>query len=430
MHLGYDVYPLLVQVGRPTKITIRPKYDHCRFIPEVEHKVTVIPTQWWEPVSLPAAASGGGQSQTVGDDGALHIDVCCEKEQEYVILVDTISAKGKPVRLEFRFYALEADLFCLRPYKGDFHLHSYYSDGRECPGYVAASCRRIGMDFMAITDHRRYEPSLEAIKDFSGVDIDLRLYPGEEVHPPDVKVHIVNFGGSFSVNALFTSPSYNAAIDELAAQLSHIPVAYRRQYAACVWCFEQIRRGGGLGIFCHPYWFVHNRYDVSEELTSLLLAHQPYDALELIGGFHRWEAESNSLQVARYHTEQANGKKIPLVGASDSHGCDTADLFGWYYTVIFAPSPELNDIVAAVKDFRSVAVEAMSGETPLVHGSFRLVKYTYFLLREVFPLHDVICAAEGDQMLAYLTGDDQAAEALQKSKGRVATLYNQLWAEN
>jgi hypothetical protein len=72
-------------------------------------------------------------------------------------------------------------------------------------------------------------------------------------------------------------------------------------------------------------------------------------------------------------------------------------------------------------------VEALSGETARAHGPFRLVKYAQFLLREVFPEHDALCAQEGRLMLAHLAGDATAAEQLGKRRGSVARLYARLW---
>ena len=40
--------------------------------------------------------------------------------------------------------------------------------------------------------------------------MDMKIYPGEEVHTPDTDVHIVNFGGSYSVNALYEKSAQNA----------------------------------------------------------------------------------------------------------------------------------------------------------------------------------------------------------------------------
>ncbi len=416
----FDVYPKIVPAGRETTLTIRPLFDHVRFgdaVPEV--------------LICPA---GGGARQAVQPppdtlqpvlvDGNLQVRYSFGDEQEYTLLVGS----GPGILAETRLYALDDDLFARRPYKGDIHIHSYHSDGRESPAYVAGAGRRIGLDFMAITDHRKYAPSLEAIRAFDDVPIDLRLYPGEEVHPPDNPVHIINFGGGFSVNDLFAGEAYRSEVQAIADTLADFPPGMDRYtYASCAWCFDKIRAGGGLAVFCHPYWYTRHRYDVSEALTTLLLERQPYDALEIIGGYHPFEVESNMLQVARYHDERARGKVIPIVGVSDAHGCETGELFGWYYTIAFAPSPDLPDLIESVKTLYSVAVEALPGQTPRAHGPFRLVRYAQFLLREVFPLHDALCVEEGRLMLAHIAGNPTAIDLLRAYQGRTAALYDHLW---
>jgi hypothetical protein len=80
-----------------------------------------------------------------------------------------------------------------------------------------------------------------------------------------------------------------------------------------------------------------------------------------------------------------------------------------------------------VKDSWSVAVEALPGETVRAYGPFRLVKYALFLVREVLPRHDALCAEEGGLMLRHLAGDPTAALALAALKGRVRALYEQCW---
>jgi hypothetical protein len=166
---------------------------------------------------------------------------------------------------------------------------------------------------------------------------------------------------------------------------------------------------------------------VPAALTDLLLDRQPFDALELIGGYHRHEVESNMLQVARYYEERAKGRQIPIVGVTDGHGCETGELFDWYFTIVFAPSLELKDLIAAVKSLDSVAVEAMPGSTPRAHGPFRLVKYSQFLLREVFPMHDALCLEEGQWMLRHAAGDPDAKEMLERLQGSVGRLYKKLF---
>ena len=48
-----------------------------------------------------------------------------------------------------------------------------------------------------------------------------------------------------------------------------------------------------------------------------------------------------------------------------------------------------------IKKFYSVAVESIPNEGTRIYGEFRLVKFTEFLLREYFPVHDNRCFIEG-----------------------------------
>jgi len=201
-------------------------------------------------------------------------------------------------------------------------------------------------------------------------------------------------------------------------------------YASCVWCFERIRALGGLGVFCHPYWVSQRRYDVPVALSDALFEGQPFDALELLGGYGLSEVESNVLQIARYGDERARGRRIPIVGVSDAHGCEKGELLGWYYTIVFSPSNALGDLIASIKALYSVAVEALPGGAARAYGPLRLVKYAQFLLREVFPQHDELCAEEGRHMLAYLAGDARAADRLAGLLGSTQRLFAPLWASD
>ena len=416
-HPSLTALPQLVRADRATTITLRPAEGQAP-LADGEYELAIYPAE------QPEDERRTLRVQPI--EGALQVTHTFPGEQEHVLLVRGPDAQGEGS--ELRFYSLEEDLFARRPYKGDLHMHSVRSDGKEPPAYVAGACRRIGLDFMAVTDHRLYTPSLEAIRAFEGLPIDLRIYPGEEVHPPDCPVHIINFGGRFSLNERFAGESYRAEVQEIQNRLPPLfPGVDPYQYAACLWCFDRIREAGGLGIFCHPYWFYPHYYNVPEALTTQLLDVQPWDALEVIGGYFRHEVESNILQVARYHEGRARGRRIPIVGVSDAHGCERGALFGWYYTIVLAPSAELADLTQSIKALYAVAVEALPGETARAHGPFRLVKYAQFLLREVFPEHGALCAQEGRLMLAHLAGDATAAEQLRQCQGAVARLYARLW---
>ncbi len=421
-HRTFSVYPVVVRGDAETEITVRPLYDHVALRDDAEYEVTYYPC---EEFSQRSGWPERNRPVVKRINGALRVRQYFEGEQEHVLHLDAVQGDNRRRMGEFRVYSVGPDLGGRIPWKGDVHMHSSRSDGREAPAYVAAACRGIGLDFMALTDHGQYEPSLEAIRAFEGVKCDLRMYPGEEVHPPGNPVHMVNFGGRFSVNALFApESSYRSAVEDRAAGLGQLPGGVDRfQYASTVWSFERIREAGGLGIFCHPYWFTNHRYAPSGALTSHIFDTQPYDAYEIIGGYHLFEVASNTLQVARYHEERARGRRIPIVGVSDAHGCERGELFGWYYTIVFAPTYDLSDLTDAIRGLWSVAVEALPGQEPRAFGPFRLVKYALFLMREVFPLHDELCVEEGRLMRAHAAGHCEAADRLGQLAGRIAGLY-------
>ena len=425
----FKVEPKIVQADSEATIKIVPLYDHCKFVDLAEYEVTYVPIEQFTRKTTFAFKPKYNVKLV---EGALYITEFFEGEQEHLLKIEEIFNGIRKYIGEFRIYSLENDLFSKRPYKGDMHMHSYHSDGQESPAFVAASCRKIGLDFMAITDHELYHPSIEAQQAFTEVELDLKIFRGEEVHAPDNFVHIINFGGSFSVNELYKNheEKYRKEVDEISNGIVDFPLGTNKyDYASSLWVYNKIHEGGGMSLFCHPYWICGDSYNHSTILSSYMFEKQPFDAYELIGGYHLDEVDSNKLQVARYNEERANGRKIPIVGVSDAHGCENGNLFGWYYTIVFSSSLKLQDLITSVIDLNSVAVEALPGETVRVYGPFRLVKYALFLLREVFPAHDEMCLDEGKLMLKYVAGDTTVKNRLHELKGQTQKLLNQCWSK-
>ena len=426
-----DVTPKVAQADRHAAIEMRIAPDQSStkiadaFDAHAPYEITYYPMEEF------AKTSGWPEKSkelVYADQGVLRIFRYLEGEQEHVFEIRECRGQDKVLLGACRIYSLGKDLFSRKPYKGDLHIHSSCSDGLEPPAHVAGASRRIGLDFMAVTDHHQYAPSLEAQRAFAGIPVDLRIMTGEEIHPPDNPVHIINFGGEFSVNDLFKKERYRAEVSAIEASLGETPAGVDRyQAASTMWCYDQIRQAGGLGIFCHPYWVNNLRYTPSGALTSFLFDRQPFDAFELLGGYYRFEVSSNTLQVARYHEERVKGKRIPIVGVSDAHGCERGELFGWYYTIAFSPSLAFSHLRQSIMDLYSVAVEAIPGETVRAYGPFRLVKYALFLLREVFPRHDRLCQEEGEWMLKHVAGDATAGAALAGFQGRTAALLDEYW---
>ena len=358
------------------------------------------------------------------DNGDIAVSIATPKEGEYSISVGWIPDGGVFTEIAVFFvYALRDDLLRLLPLKGDFHMHSNCSDGQENPEYVAAGCRRLGFDFMALTDHGKYAPSLAAMKAMKDFGCDMLCCPGEEVHLPINPVHIINFGGSSSVNELAygDEAKYRAEVAEISKTLpEEIDSLTRLQVAASEWAFDRIREAGGISLFCHPFWRPFHHNYIGEDVIDILLERKRFDALEVIGGFGLGEVEANMLSVARWQEECAKGRAMPVVGVSDSHGIDN-HIAGWYYTVVFAEELCFEAIAKAIRANWSVAVHFIPGTYPLVVGPFRLVKLVHFLLREFYPEHDELCRVEGDIMRRALAGENPfAKEELAHCHGAVA----------
>ena len=102
-------------------------------------------------------------------------------------------------------------------------MHSNRSDGREPTG---ACCCRLPPHWVGFHGADRPPPICPITEKRSKLlpvwQIDLRIYPGEEVHhQPYNPVHIVNFGGQWSVNNLIDAQSpYLAEVEALAATIT------------------------------------------------------------------------------------------------------------------------------------------------------------------------------------------------------------------
>lgn len=404
----------------------------CEVVAELPPELALsekIHVRVWAMEGIPEGRLELPDGSTIIEGLTLRLKLRLPAEQEYhVELRSRLAEDNDRCIARGRVYGLKPDLSGLRPFKGDFHMHSVRSDGQDVPSEVAVASRRTGLDFMALTDHRLYEPSLEAMQPFKGLEVGLSMFPGEEIHPPGNPVHMINFGGSSSVNALFDGEAYQKGVADIAAGLDGLRRDERRdQYASCLWCYDKIRELGGIGVFCHPYWNCGGHYNVCEELMVRHFQDRAFDAYEVIGGYDTHEYASNTLQIARYHEERLQDANLPVVGASDAHGCNVDKLFGWYYTIIFSPSCALGDIASAVRELRSVAVAVLPGRAPEVVGPHRLVKLAMFLMREYMPGHDSICAEDSEAMNRLLAGDEDAPADLLEFRRKLSDYHESVW---
>ena len=426
----YETYPKVHPVGRPSHVTIRPLGKHAAFDPERTYVVQILPMEEQLHPYQGENDMNYPHFEYRSCDGAIHFDWTFEEEEEYLIRVFLPPElnKHKSVTTQ-RVYAVQEDLYALRPYMADFHIHTTYSDGKEAPAYVAASYRKKGFDIIAITDHRTMEGSLEAIEAYKDAPIDLMLYRGEEIHldhefekPYEQDTHNINIGGRGSVNTLARADkaAYYAQMKDYMEKHPQPAGVDAAAVASTHWIYEKTRELGGMSIFCHPHW-KENVYHVSQKLLDRLFELQEFDVFELLGG---QEVDENNCQTAYYVEKRAEGKQVPIVGSSDSHGTIEREYFNWFKTIVFAKSKAFEDVKDAITGLYSVAVEEYRGESPRVHGPYRLVKYALFLLKAWFPVHDELCAEEGRQMFGYINGDETAGRLLAMMQGRTERLLD------
>ncbi|GHT95835.1 hypothetical protein FACS1894141_5160 [Spirochaetia bacterium] len=422
----YDVFPKVLESRKNATVTIRPLGWHAAFLDTVVYTVTVVPMN---ETNRNDSERPYQVYELSPKNGTLTVNGYFGEEGQYALLVNPRTEQDKaPKDLNFRVYVVDPDLYRLRPYMGDLHVHSRRSDGHEAPEIVVANYRKAGFDFLALTDHEQYEPSLEAINAYKDAPIDLKLFPGEEVHPPENHTHYIHFGGNHSVNSLIRSDpdKYRAEVRQLAETLEPGEGINRKEYASAAWVSREIRKAGGLAVMVHPHWIHDNAYHIGEKMAVCMLKSKLFDAFEVIGGQTLLENQS---QVSLWQDVRAEGCFVPPLGSSDSHGTVNATWFELAKTVVLAESCEYEALKAAIIAGRTVALEEYDGETfPRLYGLHRYVSYVQFLLEDYFPLHNELCVEEGRLMKAYVTGDAKAAaSALKGLQGRCAALLKKYW---
>ena len=439
---NYDIFPLAFLGDREQEITIQPLGGHAAFEQGHVYTVKIDKHAQSRPHIYPERPMATRIEVTPGEDGCLHFSAFFEGEGEF--RVNVYDNPEDKARCTLAVFSLYEDMAGRIPQRGDLHMHTCRSDGREAPETVAANYRGHGYDFVVISDHRRYYPSLEARAFFENLT-DLNIVPGEEVHLPLNDVHYVNFGGSYSINALVT-PSKNeekngtdlayrsldgnapepmtqeAFVEMIKEKAKDIPrenESERLSFAVMQWVYEHVKAGGGLGIFPHPYWLCPTM-QLPEDYTEFIYKQKPFDAFEVLGGENYYA--HNGFQTGFYYEMKAKGIDAPVVGSTDSHGSTEHNRNALICsTIVFAKENTKESLISAIKEKYSIAVDTISTEYRLV-GDFRLMKYASFLMENYFPIHDLACRAEGYYMNRYIAGDARAEQILKSMKGQLPEL--------
>ncbi|MGW7252706.1 CehA/McbA family metallohydrolase [Streptomyces sp. NPDC054834] len=219
-------------------------------------------------------------------------------------------------------------------YRGDCHLHSWYSDGRRTPAEIAALARAAGLDFINSSEHNTHS-SHAHWADQAGDDLLIML--GEEVTTRNG--HVV---------ALGTDPG------------TFVDWRYRARDNRFGRFASRIRRAGGLVVPAHPHatcvgcgWkFGFGEADALEVWNG---PYTPDDEVTL--------AEWDNLLVA-YVRESREGLEgrvggrvwLPAMGNSDAHR--DPDVVGSPQTVVLADDLTREAVQEGIRAGRSYVAES------------------------------------------------------------------------
>jgi len=205
-------------------------------------------------------------------------------------------------------------------YRGDLHLHTVHSDGRDTQRAMARSAQAKGLDFIVSTEHNtvsahgtwgRYVPD------------GLLVINGEE---------ITTRNGHWIAAGI--PPG------------AWIDWRYREQDGRLARFTGRVRSLGGIAIACHPYVPIPGTmwgfgYDFAE-----------MDAVEIWNG--PWTLD-DQFGLEAWHAMLVAGRFLPGVGSSDAHNKDDVALA---QTVVNAPTLSAGAVIAAVRAGRSWLAES------------------------------------------------------------------------
>jgi hypothetical protein len=420
-----DTYPLVVRADHEAAVTL---------VFENEPKLAQNGDIFFDAICADGLAADGsvlpgrkGEALQGKIDGAtVTITAHFRGETEHTLRVlrKTADPKKPEVLGIAKVYSVKPDYFALRPYRGNVHMHSKFSDGdkNETPAMMVATCRKLGHDFAIETDHRTYAGSLSAIEDLGKLPTDMKTFPGEEVHSPGNGVHILSLGASQSITDWFTKnpAEYDAAVAAEKAKLPNtLAEELKHPVAASYVIWDKIRSLGGIAVFAHPYWRPTHRQYIPTVMSDFILQTAKFDAMEILNG------GSSDLGILKYHEMRAAGQKIAGIGVTDAHSSRHLEPA---HTFILAEELTFPALAKNIRLRNCAAVDIdPKSKRHTVIGEFRFSRYAIFLNENFYPKQDDLCAKEGEWLLKALAGDAGAVESLKKSQGTTPNLRVKYW---
>ena len=449
---AFEIAPRIVPVGREVTVEIRAVNDEEKTAIAGSPLYRLSDQGTWSDGSNPRSAEKDDwrlQWEPVKEaqrgDGVLRCRAKFPSEGEQIFRFGTLNGKSVFVKgyRDVTVYALRDDLYALRPFKGDIHMHSIRCGHAKLePKVIPAHSRRVGLDFMGLSEHWQVAPSYEAIAAAKPWKCGMELYPAEEIHTPSALLHSVAIGHreSACVWRVNHMKEFAALVDEEMKNPIYRPYRLNafelRQAAMTTLIYRKTREfGAKLIVYSHPsgYNRPNRQDDPSENFRNFMFEKGDWDALELPNSattaYNPNTRRNDRLMLMNSFVMEliAKGRRPGIVAASDCHD-QKAAFFGQVYTVIFAKACDIDSFVDAVKNHRSLGLQFPNTPRYICFGPSRLMKFQFFLERYYWPGHDKLCKKQSELLFKLLDGDTSVQGEVEKLAAEIDACREKFYA--
>ncbi|ETN37347.1 uncharacterized protein HMPREF1541_08338 [Cyphellophora europaea CBS 101466] len=237
--------------------------------------------------------------------------------------------------------------------RGDFHMHSIYSDGRYLPSEQMENALKKGLDFIFFSEHNTDSGNNEVAGWRPEGAQDLLVGRAIEVTTRHGHWQAIGLAQGQKVEWRYTNETDGYAV---AAQ--------------------GVRESGALVSINHPF--------INCSRCDWTLDWEHHDAIEIWNG--RW-SEANEQAVRKWHEELMAGKKITAIGGSDAH--HPPDQNGLPTTVVKVSAKSQAGIVEGVRE----------GGVYLVEGPGMEIEFGVEVAGTRFDVGQVAGASKGSAVL-------------------------------
>ncbi len=238
-----------------------------------------------------------------------------EKEIFSILNMDYIPPELRENRGEIQNALIGSlpDLITSKDIKGDLHIHSYYTDGKNSIEEIALFAKKLGYEYIAITDHTKM------LKMVHGLDERKLIKQMEEIDRLNERLDGITILKGAEVNIL-----EDGSVDISNDVLRHLDITVFSVHSNFNLSYEK-QTYRILKAIENPYFYILGH------LTGRLIGQrEPYNIdIEKIfkqikekGGFLELNSQPDRLDINDIHCKMAKEMGIKVVISSDAHHID------------------------------------------------------------------------------------------------------------